>query len=126
MDLPRPKNSNRTKTKHYHVTVGPLEVNLYNLRGLTFVGPYYDIIFEDAEEAVRTWAGIANEISQVNIDKEVHIHDEDVEELIDEISSAEWSFTYDDGYPNIGYEFGDYEQYVTLTDCSNCLPKSNN
>lgn len=121
-----PSDKNLTKTRHYHVSVGPLEVNIYNLQGMDFVGPYTDIIFPDAESAVRAWAGLANEIGQIRLEKEVQIEDDDIEELIEDISSSEWSFTYEDGLPNIGFEFGDGEQFITLTDCDGCLPKSNN
>lgn len=121
-----PSKENLTKTKHYHVTVGPLEVNTYNIKGLTFMGPYNDVIVEDAEQAVRTWAGLANSIAQVTIEPYAHISDEDVEEIIEDVTSSEWAFEYDTGEINVGYEFGEGEQFVTISDCGGCIPKSNN
>lgn len=128
MYFPHPKESSRTKTRHYHVMVGPEEVNLYNVRGLRYAGPFYDLIFPDAESAVRAWAGVANEIAQVTYssEKEIHIDEEDIEDLIEEISSHEWSFTYDDDMPNVGYEFGEEGHFVGLSDCGGCMPRSNN
>lgn len=120
-------DKNVTRTRHYHVAVGPTGiVNLYNLKGLSLSGPYYDVLVEDAEEAVCLWADLANQLSQQGIEYQQYVEWEDVEEIVEGILEHEPFFEYDDDEPNIGFEVGEGDQHVLIWDCGGCVPKGNN
>lgn len=117
-----------TRTRHYHVAVGPAGlVNLYNIKNLDMAGPYYDIIVDDAEEAVCLWADTANNLFQEGFEYEQYIEWEEIEDIVEQIVEHEPFFEYsEEDEPNVGFAVGEGDQHVLMWDCGGCVPKGNN
>lgn len=116
-----------TKNRHYHVTVGPPEVNVYDASNTTrMAGPYYDVIVSNAEDAVRLWATLANTILQTDILTLEQVSQEEVDAITEDILGSEWQFEYEESSINVGYEIGHDDQFIAITDCGGCVPRTTN
>ena len=101
---------------HFHVRVGPDEVDDYNVLEVPYAGPYYDIIVDDVEDAACMW------IDMIDTHLEGLLTEDEEDVLYEDIiESAGWE---EPGC--FGFELSDLGFILRLDECYGCIPKHNN
>lgn len=102
---------------HYHVTVGPPEVRLYNHR--TLAGPYYDLIVDDMDAAHLMFVNLIDQHLPEYLDEDDKYESyEYLEYMTDEVIEEEM-VRADIGIDELGLQF-------ELIVCTQCVPKGMN
>lgn len=105
----------RVGQQHFHVRVGPDEVDIYGVMEMPYAGPYYDFIVDDPEEAAEIW------IDMLITHIDGLLTEEEQEELFEDIVSCAG---LEPGF--FGFEMNDLGFTFRLEECYGCIPKHNN
>lgn len=112
------KTLTRVGQQHFHVSVGPQLVDIYNNLEVPFLGPYYDVIVDDIIKAGHLWIDLIHaHIKNFLDDEELEIIFSDLEDYA--------GFSPDPDGEGIYFEL-DQGIDVKLEECYGCVPKHTN